>query len=527
MAGQPTISDIPKVDEVKHMRDVVRPSPRTDRAHGASEVAQGRSRRWTALVIIALAQLMIALDATIMSIALPSVQIALHIADAHRQWVITAYTLAFGGLLLLGGRIADSMGRKRTFLIGLAGFAAASGLGGAAPSLGLLVGARALQGAFGAILAPTALSLLVVTFTEARDRAKAFAVYGGIAGCGGVAGLILGGVLTEYVNWRWCLYVNIPIAVIALFGSWIVLSDSRTAGRSRFDLLGVVLVTGALAALVYACSEAVGHGWGSRTVVVLLGAGSVLLVLFVWHESRTVTPLLPLRILVNRNRGGAYLAVALAIVGMFGLFLLLTYYFQVVLHYSPVQAGVAFLPLTAALLISSGAIASRLLPHVAPRALMVPGLLVASAGMAVLTQLQVDSGYITHILPAEILLGLGIGCVMVPAISTATSGVEPRDVGVASATVTTAQQIGGSIGTALLNTIAASATASYLTSHPQDAVTRTASMIHGYAVATAYGAGILVVAAVLAAIMITIGKPAKHPGDGPPMAVGGPSTTDR
>jgi EmrB/QacA subfamily drug resistance transporter len=483
---------------------------------------RGDPRRWMALAFIALAQLMVALDATIVSIALPSAQAALHVSAAQRQWVITAYTLSFGGLLLLGGRIADSIGRRRAFLVGLAGFAAASALSGAAVNLGMLVAARALQGAFGALLAPTALSLLAVTFTEPRERAKAFAVYGGIAGSGAAVGLVSGGVLTQFLDWRWCLYVNVPIAAIAAIGARVVLADNRPAGKPRFDVPGVVLASGGLVALVYACSQAVSHGWASSAVILPLAAAVALLGGFLFQESHADNPLLPLHIVADRNRGGAYLSVALSIVGMFGAFLLLTYYFQAVLRYSPLEAGLAFLPMTAAMLFSSWAIASRLLPFVAPRALMIPGALVAGAGMALLSGLHVGSAYPTHVLPAELLLGLGIANVMVPAFSIATQGVEPREAGVASAMVNTASQIGGSIGTALLNTIAATATAAYLSSRSPGPLTVARGLVHGYSVATAWAAGILVLAAVVAATIITARRPTNRDERTRPAA--GPST---
>ncbi|TMC49988.1 MAG: MFS transporter [Chloroflexi bacterium] len=470
------------------------------------------SRRWLALVFIALAQLMVALDATIVNIALPSAQRALGGSDGQRQWVITAYTLAFAGLLLLGGRIADYAGRKRTFLMGLAGFAAASALGGAAPNLGTLVGARTLQGAFAALLTPTALSLLAVSFTDARERAKAFAVYGAIAGSGGALGLILGGALTQSLSWRWCLYVNLPVAVVAALGGSALLADVRGSRSGRFDVPGVALAVGALVTLVDACTLAVSDGWGARSVIAMLATSSVLLALFLLRESSATEPLLPLRILRDRNRAGAYLAVAGAVGAMYGSFLLLTYDFQVVLGYSPLRAGLAFLPLSAMVFVSSGAIASRLLPHVPPRALMVPGLLVAAAGMLVLTRLTVDASYVVHILPAEILLGLGMGCVFVPAFNVATQAVNPREAGVASAMVNTAQQVGGSIGTALLNTIAAGATSSYLVSHAPGASTRVQALVHGYSAATGWGAGILAAAAVLAGLLVTAGRPVARTG---------------
>src|SRR5262252_1229834 len=485
----------------------VSPDARPTAERRPISVSQPSERRWLGLVVIALAQLMVALDATIVSIALPSAQRALHVSDADRQWVITAYTLAFGGLLLLGGRVADYMGRKRTFVAGLAGFAAASALGGSASSFTVLVAARSLQGAFAAVLAPTALSVLAVTFTEPRERAKAFAVYGAIAGSGAAVGLLLGGVLTEYLNWRWCLYVNVPIAVVAALGGWRVLAVAGARRKQSFDIPGAVLATGGLAALVYACTRAVLDGWASSTVISLLAASALLLCLFIVRETRTAAPLLPLNIVLDRNRAGAYISVMLAIAGMFGAFLFLTYYFQVVLGYSPLQAGLAFLPMTVASQFGSWAIASRLMPQVPPRALMAPGALVAAAGMMVLTQLPVSGGYVTHVLPAEILLGIGIACVMVPAFSTGTLGVDQRQAGAAAATVNTAQQVGGSLGTALLNTIATSATVAYLATHERSTLSLVSALVHGYATATAWGSAILVLGALLALAMISAAKP--------------------
>jgi len=467
-------------------------------------------RRWLALAIIAIAQLMIALDATIVSIALPWAQRDLGASDAQRQWVITAYTLAFAGLLLVGGRIADTFGRKRTFVVGLAGFAVASAVGGSAGTFGVLLAARAAQGAFAALLAPTALSLLAVTFTQPRDRARAFAVYGAIAGSGAALGLLLGGVLTQYIGWRWCLYVNVPIAVGAAVSGWRVLSGNGGGHGQRVDLPGVVFATGGLVALVYACTEAVSSGWGSTTVIGFLGVSALLLFAFVLREARTSAPLLPLQIILDRNRGGAYLAVAFAIAGMFGAFLFLTYYLQVVLRYSPLQAGLAFLPLTLASQAGSWGIASILMPRVPARWIMAPGALTAAAGMLFLTQIQVQSGYLTHVLPAEILLGIGIACVMAPAFNVGTRGVDPRQAGVAAATVNAATQIGASLGTAILNTIAASATAAYLVGLRPSAGVVNQALVHGYADATAWAAGILVLGAITTAILIDAGRPTRH-----------------
>jgi EmrB/QacA subfamily drug resistance transporter len=464
--------------------------------------------RWLALACIAIAQLMVALDATIINIALPSAQDALHISDPQRQWVVTAYTLAFGGLVILGGRVADTIGRRRAFLVGLAGFAVASAAGGAAPTFGALLAARAVQGACAALLAPTALSLLAVTFTQPRERAKAFAVFGAIAGTGGALGLLLGGALTQYLNWRWCLFVNVPIAVVALLAGRRVLPAAPGQRGQRVDVPGAIMISAGLVLVVYGLSSAASKGWAAALTLGTLAAGLALVGAFVLAESRVSAPLLPLRILADRNRGGSYLGIGLAVVAMYGLFLLLTYDFQVVLRYSPVHAGLAFLPLSAAVLASSTLISRALLPRLAPRWLMAPGLIVGAVGMATLTGLHADAGYAGHILPAEILLGLGMGAVFVPAFSTATLGVGPRDAGVASAVAGTAQQIGASVGTALLNTIAAAATASYLAADPRAPLA--AALVHGYARAAGWAAVVLLAAAAAVGLLVSTGPPERH-----------------
>jgi EmrB/QacA subfamily drug resistance transporter len=466
------------------------------------------SRRWLGLACVSVAQLMVALDATVVNIALPSAQRALAISDPQRQWVVTAYTLAFGGLVILGGRVADTIGRKRAFLIGLAGFAVASAAGGAAPTFGALVAARAAQGACAALLAPTALSLLAVTFTEARERARAFAVFGAIAGTGGALGLLLGGVLTEYLQWRWCLFVNVPIAIGALIAAGRALPALPAQRGPRLDLPGAVLVTTGLVALVYGLSSAATRGWAAAVTLSALAASAGLLAAFVFTQAKARSPLLPLTILANRNRAGSYLGIGLSVVAMYGLFLLLTYDFQVAAGYSPVRAGIAFLPLSAAVLVSSTVISRTLLPRVPPRLLMAPGLVLGAAGMATLTFLRAGDGYAGHVLPAELLLGLGMGAVFVPAFSTATLGVGPREAGVASALAGTSQQIGASVGTALLNTIAAAATTAYLASG--HATNLSMALVHGYATAAGWAAAILAAAAVLTFLLITAGPPAQH-----------------
>jgi EmrB/QacA subfamily drug resistance transporter len=470
----------------------------------AAQQAPASSRRWLGLACISVAQLMVALDATVINIALPSAQHALGISDPQRQWVVTAYTLAFGGLVILGGRVSDSIGRRRAFLIGLAGFAFASAAGGAAPDFAALVAARAAQGAFAALLTPTALSLLAVTFTQPRERAKAFAVFGAIAGAGGALGLLLGGVLTQYLQWRWCLYVNVPIAVTALLASRAVLPAGPAQRSSRLDGPGAALVTAGLVLVVYGLSSAASRGWAAPLTLGTLTGGLALTGGFLLAESRATEPLLPLRILADRNRGGAYLGIGLAVVALYGFFLLLTYDFQVVLHYSPVRAGLAFLPMSAAVLASSTLISRALLPKLPPRLLMAPGLLIGAAAMATLTLLRPGDSYAAHVLPAEILLGLGMGAVFVPAFSTATLGVGQRDAGVASAVAGTAQQVGASVGTALLNTAAASATAAYLAA--RHFAPRADALVHGYATAAGVAAAVLLAAAAAVGLLVNAGR---------------------
>ncbi|MFH9224631.1 DHA2 family efflux MFS transporter permease subunit [Streptomyces lydicus] len=484
---------------------------------GWAAPAEPDPRRWWALVVIAIAQLMVVLDATIVNIALPSAQRDLGMSDANRQWVITAYTLAFGGLLLLGGRIADLVGRKKTFMVGLVGFAVASGLGGAAGGSGLLFGARALQGAFAALLAPSALSLLTTTFTVGRERSKAFGIYGAIAGGGAAIGLIAGGLLTEYLNWRWCLYVNVPVATVAFAAAAVVLRGKAVPERAHLDIPGVLLGCSGLVALVYGCSEARPRGWGDGLVVGMLVGGALLLGAFAWWQTRAPHPLLPPHVVRDRNRGGAFLTMALAVIAMFGMFLFLTYYLQTVLGYSPLKAGLAFLPMVAAIVIGSTQISARLLHLVPPRFLMVPGALLASAGLFTLTFLTAESAYVAHVLPAELLVGLGMGLTFMPVMATATTGVAPQDAGVTSATVNTAQQVGGSIGTALLNTIATSTGATYLAGRLADAARHggghpvppgvreglvRAGVVHGFTVAIGVGSVIMLGAALAAGLIV-------------------------
>jgi len=457
-------------------------------------------RRWAALGVIALAQLMVALDATIVNVALPTAQRALGFDDAHRSYVVTAYTLCFAGLLLLGGKTADRIGRRRALSAGLIGFGLSSAVAGAAPSFGVLVAGRALQGASAAFMAPAALALIASTFTEPRERGRAFGVFGAVASSGAVVGLLLGGVLTEYAGWRWCLYVNVVVAAAVLTAGRRVLP--REDGYPvPVDVASGVLATAGLAGLVLGASEAAAHGWGSTEVLIPGLAGLGLVAAFLVRQRGLAAPLLPLSVLRDRGRATAYAATAVSVVGTFGMFLMLTYHFQVVLDWSPVRTGVAFLPMSLAVAGSSYGLASRLMDRVAPRVLVAPGLVVAAAGLALLTRLTPSSGYATVILPAELLVGLGIGCVFTPSIGVATSGVDPRQAGIAAATANTAMQIGSSVGTAVLNTVAVSATRDFVG-------TPTAALVHGFATATGGAAVALLLGAALVVAFLRPAAPA-------------------
>lgn len=460
------------------------------------------ARRWWGLATIALAQLMITLDTNIVTIALPTAQSDLDLSDANRQWVVTAYTLAFGGLLLLGGRIADRLGRKRTLVAGVLGFAVVSGIGGMAQSGWMLISARAGQGLFAALLAPSTLALLVTMFPEQAERGKAIGIYTAVLTAGGGLGLVVGGLITSSLDWRWCMYVNIPIALIATAGAVLTLPSPPGRTEARMDVFGAITGCGGIAALVYGFSEAGERGWHADRVFVSLALAGVLLIAFVILQARLSSPLLPLRILTDRNRGMAFGAVALATLGLFGVFLVLTYQLQTVMGYSAVKTGVALLPLVAMNVLGATLLGGRLLPKVPPRVLIVSGLLTAMASLAILTRLTPDSSYLKVLVPAEMLLGLGIGTLFGPTVSVATSGVDEHDAGVASATVNTAQQVGASIGTVLLNTIAANATGTYLDHHRGGTDLLREATVHGYAVAASWALGIMFATAVLVTVLI-------------------------
>jgi EmrB/QacA subfamily drug resistance transporter len=478
------------------------PKPRP----GAAGARGGENHRWLVLGIVSIAQLMIVLDVTIMNIALPSAQHDLGFSNDLRQWVVTAYSLAFGSLLLVGGRLSDIFGRKVTFTIGLTGFAIASAFGGAAQNFAWLTTARAIQGVFAALLAPSALSLLTTTFSGSKDRPKAFAVFGAVVGSGAAIGLLLGGVLTEYLNWRWCLYVNLLFAAIALFGAMVLLPRTRGDATPNFDLPGTVTAVVGLFCAVYGLASAETHPWSAPQTWGFLVAGIAILVLFVLFEARVSHPLLPLHIPGDRDRGGCYLAVFITGAGIFGCFLFLTYYLQNLLGYSPVKTGLAFLPLVAAIMLAAQLSTIVLLPRLGPQIPVVIGMLLGVGGMVWLTGIHLQGNYPVQVLPQTVLVGLGMGFIIAPAMNVATMGVRPADAGVASAMVNTMQQVGGSIGIALLSSLAADAATRFAVGKAPTRLVQAQSALHGYTTAFWWSAAIFAAGAVICGLLLRPGK---------------------
>ena len=444
--------------------------------------AVGPARRWVSLAVLSLAQLMVILDSTIVNIALPSAQGALGFTDDDRQWIVTGYALAFGSLLLLGGRLSDLYGRKRLFVIGAVGFGMASALGGAAGGFGVLLLARVAQGMFAAMLAPAALSLVSITFAHDNDeRGRAFGIFGAVSGAGGALGLLLGGVLTQTVSWRWCLYVNIAIAVVAVVGSVVWLRDAERPERVRLDLAGTLTIVLGLVGLVHGLGHAASAGWGDPWTIGSLVAGAALVAAFFLVERRAAHPLLPLGVLLDRTRGAAYLCVGITGIGSFAVFLFLTYYLVDILGFSPIQSGTAFLPMVAMLVVGAVVSGAVLMPRVGPRPIVPVGCLLGAGGLALLTGIGARSTYSGSVLPALLALGLGLGLGLVfgPAQNAATSGTAASEAGVASAMVNTTQQIGGSIGTAVFSALASGLITSYLAVHgPGEIIAATLSSYH-------------------------------------------------
>jgi EmrB/QacA subfamily drug resistance transporter len=475
-------------------------------------------RRWLVLAVLGLAQLMVVLDSTVVNVALPSVQNALGFSDESRQWIVTAYALAFGSLLLLGGRLGDLFGRKRVFIVGLAGFAVASAIGGAASSFEVLVASRALQGIFGALLAPAALSLLTTTFTDPAERGKAFGVFGAIAGSGAAVGLLLGGVLTEYLSWRWVMFVNLVFAAPAIVGAVILMRGELSAARTRIDIPGTITATGGLFAIVYGFSEAERASWGDPVTIAFLAGGVLLLALFAFIQTRATHPLLPLRVILDRDRGGSYLAVGISGAGMFGVFLFLTYFLQQNLGFSPVKTGLAFLPMCLTIMAVATTVTTKVLSRTGPKPLITAGMVISAVGMVLLTFLDAESTYLLNILPGLILVGAGLALVIAPGLASATYGVQREDAGVASAMVNTTQQIGGSIGTALLSTVVTNAITGKLgTGAPTPAAVEAAT-IHGYTTAFWWATAIFVFGTVVCGLLLRPGVQELDPAAAPAMA---------
>ena len=496
---------------------------------------QHHTKRWVILGFLGLAQLMVVLDATIVNIAMPSAQKSLGFSVVDRQWLITAYSLAFGSLLFLGGRLSDLIGRKTTLQIGLIGFAFASALGGASQSFGMLVTARAIQGAFGAVLAPAALAMVTTAFTDPDERGKAFSIYGSIAGAGAAIGLLLGGILTQYLNWRWTLYVNLIFAAIALIGTQILLVRERGQAEGGLDTPSTLLISTGLFSIVFALSHAANsaentaaaHGTVTLvsallnpTTVVCMVVGIGLVIAFTRRQMHLERPMLPLSVVTDRARGGSFLAILMAAASMFAVFLFLTFYLQGVLHYSPVRAGLAFLPMV--VMLSASAVFSQtvLLPRFGPRPLTPAGMAIGAVGMFVFTHLAVHGNYVGQVLPGLLITGVAMGTVFATSMNTSTARIRPEYAGSASATVNVTQQIGGSIGTALLSTVAIAASLAFVPSGIIPPHTPTAAqakayqehlanlvLVHGYTVAFWWGVGIFAAGAIVTAIVLPSGRP--------------------
>ncbi|PPF76598.1 MFS transporter [Subtercola sp. Z020] len=454
------------------------------------------ANKWLSLAVLALTQLVVVLDATIVTIALPEAQAELGLSDLERQWVVTAYVLVFGALLLLGGRIADYWGRKRAFLVGLLGFGIASAFGGVAQNGTELIIARGFQGLFAALLAPAALALLTVTFASGKDRTTAFAVFGIIGGSGAAVGLILGGVLTEFSSWRWCLLVNVVFVVIGFVGAIFYLRESRAEGENRLDIGGAITVTLGLGSVVYGFSLAE-NGWGSPDTIGFLALGAGLLVLFAVIESRVAQPLLPLRVVVDRVRGGAFLIQVIVGSVLIGSTLYLTFHFQIVLGMTPLVAGLANVAMTVVIL-AVVPVLTKLLPKIGPRLLMIVGPLVSAAGLFYLSGITAGGNYFTEVLPALVLLGIGLAMIFVTLQNLALTGVAPHDAGAASATVNACLQIGGSIGLSVFTAIYAGAELGAI----DDGVPMLSAFTDGYSAVFISSAVAMVIAALIAVFFI-------------------------
>ena len=464
--------------------------------------------RWFLLALLCVAQLMVTLDVTIVNIALPTAQKALHFNTDMRQWAITAYGLSFGSLLLLGGKLGDLFGRKWTFIGGLIGFSVASAIGGLSGSFGELIAARALQGVFAALLAPAALGLLAVTFHDSPDRPRALGIFGAITASGASAGLLLGGIITEALGWRWCLYVNLAIAIPTATIALGMLRNVRPPARPRIDFPGVLLSSAGLFALVYGFSNAETHSWSATVTIVALAASAVLLAAFVLVESRVPHPLVPLHVVWDRARGGSYAVLILLASGIFALYLFLSFYMQGNLGFTPIETGLGFLPFTVTVALTTIAAQNRILPRIGGKWLVMAGAALAVVGQVLLTRLSPHGNYAGEILPGLIITGLGVGSLFSAAISGGTLGVKPSDAGIAGALVNTSFQIGGSVGPTVLSTVFATAVTNYAAAHARTAGLAQAAALHGYTTAFWWAAGIFALGLLVATFIL----PRRAPG---------------
>jgi EmrB/QacA subfamily drug resistance transporter len=468
--------------------------------------AKTTNARWVALGALSLTQLIVSLGVTIVNSALPKVQATLGFSNGDRQWLVTAYALAFGSLLLLGGRLSDYWGHRRTLIVGLTGFAAASVGCGVATNYVTLVSARAAQGIFGALVAPAALAALAMTFREPRARAQAFSFYGAIGGSGVAVGLVVGGVLTQWLTWRWCLGMSAIVAMMALFGVIVSVPLDEGDHGVRIDGIGALLTSVSLFGLVFGFAHAVSNGWTNvGTWGSLVGSGVVGLIFWRWRAD-TAVPLVPHRMLRHRTRTGSLVALLTTSMGIYGVVLVLTYYFENVLHETPMRTGLYFVPLVVALAVSATVASARLLSSVGPRPLVPVGMVLSMMGMVLFTRLSPTASYASAIMPGLVLVGLGLGLILAPAIASVTAGTTPSVVGAASGLVTTAQQIGASIGTALLNTIALTTAGRYVRTHggsTTDVLLR--GTLHGDAVAFWWAAGFFGVGAVVSFFFLETG----------------------
>jgi EmrB/QacA subfamily drug resistance transporter len=474
----------------------------------ASDIREGDRRRWLILSVLVVAQFMVVLDVAIVNVALPTIKNDLHFSEGGLQWVITAYAIVFGGVLLLGGRMADLLGRRRIFMAGMAVFTIFSLLDGLAWSSSSLIAFRGLQGLGAAMLAPAALSILTTTFREGRDRNVALGIWGAASGSGGAAGVLLGGALTSALSWSWIFFINVPVGVLVLALSPLLLTESRAdLDHRHFDTAGAASITGGLMLLVYALTHASQHGWATTETIGLLAASASLIVAFLVIELRSAAPLLPMRIFRLRTLTASNITALLMGAAIFSQFFLLTLYMQQVLHYSALKTGVAYIALTLSI-IGFSAVSQALVTRVGIRLVLPVGMALSAAGLVLYAQLPVHGTYFSNLFPAFILSGIGLAFAFVPMSIGALTGVRPDDAGVASGLLNTNQQIGGAIGVAIATTIATTYTSHYLQGHPGVGPLDGAALTHGFHIAFYALAALAALAAVVSAIMIEPGAAA-------------------